>query len=66
MAVRNEIDRYHLVMDVIERVPGLAVRAAHFRQHLHGKLVEHNQYIRDVGEDLPEIRNWHWPGATER
>ncbi len=61
MAVRNEIDRYHLVMDVIERVPGLAVRGAHLRQQLHHRLIEHNQYIREYGEDLPEIRNWRLP-----
>jgi len=64
MAVKNQIDRYHLVMDVIERVPDLKVRAAHFRQHLHQCLIEHNRYIREYGEDLPEIRNWHWPDVT--
>jgi len=51
-------------MDVIERVPDLKVRAAHFRQHLHQCLIEHNRYIREYGEDLPEIRNWHWPDVT--
>ncbi|MFP4639482.1 MAG: phosphoketolase [Guyparkeria sp.] len=66
MAVRNEIDRYHLVMDVIERVPGLKVRAAHFRQHLHERLVDHDHYIREHGEDLPEVRNWRWPSAAGR
>ena len=66
MAVRNEIDRYHLVMDVIDRVPGLKVRAAHFRQHLHERLVDHDHYIREHGEDLPEVRNWRWPTVTGR
>ncbi len=66
MAVRNEIDRYHLAIDVIERVPGLKVRAAHFRQHLHERLVEHDHYIREHGEDLPEIRDWRWPTVTGR
>ncbi len=61
MAVRNEIDRFHLVMDVIDRVPGLSVRAAHIRQMLGERLIDHVNYIRAHGEDLPEIRNWQWP-----
>jgi len=65
MAVRNEIDRFHLVMDVIDRVPGLAVRAAHIRQMLGERLIDHDNYIRQHGEDLPEIRNWRWPAATQ-
>lgn len=58
MAVKNEIDRYHLVIDVIERVPGLKVRGAHLRQQMEQRLIEHEQYIREHGEDMPEIRDW--------
>ena len=62
MVVRNDLDRYHLVADVIDRVPGLGYRAAHVRQYLRDKLVEHNCYITEHGEDMPEVRNWKWPG----
>jgi xylulose-5-phosphate/fructose-6-phosphate phosphoketolase len=61
MVVRNDLDRFHLVMDVIDRVPDLGYRAAHVRQFLRDKLAEHNEYIREHGEDLPEIVNWTWP-----
>ncbi|HWG99161.1 MAG TPA: phosphoketolase family protein [Pilimelia sp.] len=61
MLVRNDVDRYHLVMDVIDRVPGLARRAAAVRQEMHDRRVRHRQYIRQTGEDLPEVRDWRWP-----
>jgi len=61
MAVKNEIDRFHLVIDVIERVPGLKVRGAHLRQQLEQRLIDHEHYIREHGEDMPEIRDWCWP-----
>ena len=61
MVVRNGLDRFHLVIDVIDRTPGLGYRAAHIRQLMLEKLVEHGQYIRDTGEDLPEVCNWVWP-----
>ena len=61
MVVRNDLDRFHLVMDVIDRVPGLACKAAYTKQMLRNKLIEHKQYITRVGEDMPEIRNWKWP-----
>ena len=61
MVVRNDIDRYHLVADVIDRVPGLGYRAAHIKQLLRDKLIEHQEYIRRYGEDMPEIRDWKWP-----
>jgi xylulose-5-phosphate/fructose-6-phosphate phosphoketolase len=64
MVVRNDMDRYHLVMDVIDRVPGLARRAAGLRQQMVDKRTEHRQYIRRTGEDLPEIRDWVWPGRS--
>jgi xylulose-5-phosphate/fructose-6-phosphate phosphoketolase len=62
MAVRNDIDRFHLVADVIDRVPGLAARAAYAKQAIRDKRIEHREYIAEHGEDLPEIRNWRWPG----
>jgi xylulose-5-phosphate/fructose-6-phosphate phosphoketolase len=66
MAVKNEIDRFHLVIDVIERVPGLKVRGAHLRQQMEQRLIDHEEYIREHGEDMPEIRDWRWPAvATE-
>jgi len=60
MAVLNDLDRFHLVEDVIDRVPGLASRAAHVRQWLRDKLIEHRAYITEHGEDMPEIQNWRW------
>jgi xylulose-5-phosphate/fructose-6-phosphate phosphoketolase len=62
MCVRNDLDRYHLVLDVIERVPGLAERAAYVRQELRDRLIDHQEYIREHGDDPPEIRDWAWPG----
>jgi len=61
MAVLNDIDRFHLVCDVIDRVPSLGYRAAHLKQQMRDKLIEHRQYINRVGEDMPEIREWQWP-----
>ena len=61
MAVLNDMDRFHLVMDTINRLPQLGARADHLRQQLRDKLVEHTQYINKHGQDLPEIRNWIWP-----
>jgi xylulose-5-phosphate/fructose-6-phosphate phosphoketolase len=61
MTVLNDLDRFHLVADVAQRVPKLAARAAHLRQAMRDRLVEHRQYIRAHGEDLPEIRDWRWP-----
>src|ERR1041384_895851 len=55
MLVRNGLDRYHLVIDVIDRVPGLARRAAVLRQTMVDKLGEHHDYVRRTGEDLPEV-----------
>jgi xylulose-5-phosphate/fructose-6-phosphate phosphoketolase len=60
MVVRNDLDRFHLVMDVIDRVPKLGHRAAHLRQRMADKLAEHAQYITRRGEDLPEVRDWVW------
>ncbi|MBV9289734.1 MAG: phosphoketolase family protein [Hyphomicrobiales bacterium] len=62
MCVLNDIDRFHLVNDVIDRVPGLAARAAYAKQALRDKLVEHKQYIRRYGDDMPDIKDWTWGG----
>jgi xylulose-5-phosphate/fructose-6-phosphate phosphoketolase len=62
MTVLNELDRFHLVMDVIDRVPALGPKAAYAKQALIGKLIEHKIYVNEHGEDLPEIRNWKWKG----
>ncbi|MDE3208314.1 MAG: phosphoketolase, partial [Pseudomonadota bacterium] len=63
MLVLNDMDRFHLVLDVIERVPGLSESAAQARQYLHDKLREHVLYTREHGEDMPEIRDWTWKGG---
>jgi len=60
MVVRNELDRFHLVADVIDRVPKLGPVAAYAKQAIRDKLIEHARYIRTHGEDLPEIRGWRW------
>jgi xylulose-5-phosphate/fructose-6-phosphate phosphoketolase len=62
MVVMNDLDRFHLVADVIDRVPQLGPRAAYAKQAIRDKLIEHKQYIAKHGEDLPEIRNWKWSG----
>jgi xylulose-5-phosphate/fructose-6-phosphate phosphoketolase len=60
MVVLNDLDRFHLVGDVIDRVPGLSVRAAYAKQALRDKLLDHKNYIHRYGQDMPEIRNWRW------
>jgi xylulose-5-phosphate/fructose-6-phosphate phosphoketolase len=63
MVVMNDLDRFHLVADVITRVPSLGSRAAHVKQAVRDKLIEHKEYIHKHGEDLPEIRNWIWSAS---
>ena len=60
MVVRNDMDRFHLVTDVIDRVPKLGYLAAYVKQAMRDKLIEHKAYITEYGDDLPEIRDWQW------
>jgi xylulose-5-phosphate/fructose-6-phosphate phosphoketolase len=64
MVVLNNLDRFSLVGDVIDRVPALATRAAYVKQELRNKLIDHKQYIMKYGDDMPEVRNWRWGGAA--
>lgn len=61
MTVLNDLDRFHLVMDVIDRVPRLSSTSARVKEAMRGKLLAHKQYIRQHGDDMPEIRDWKWP-----
>jgi len=60
ICVMNDLDRFHLVDDVIDRVPKLETRAAYAKQAIHDKLIEHKQYIAKYGDDMPEISGWQW------
>jgi len=62
MVVRNDLDRFHLVDDVIDRVTGLGGEAAYVKQEVRDRLVEHRHYIATHGDDVPEIRDWKWSG----
>jgi xylulose-5-phosphate/fructose-6-phosphate phosphoketolase len=64
MTVLNDLDRFHLVMDVIDRLPQIGSKGQHLKQQLQNKLVEHKRYIDQFGQDMPEIRNWRW-GAED-
>ncbi len=65
MTVLNELDRFHLAMDVVDRVPNVGTKGAYLKQALQDKLVDHKQYIDAHGQDLPEVRNWKWNGGEE-
>jgi xylulose-5-phosphate/fructose-6-phosphate phosphoketolase len=60
MVVRNDLDRFHLVGDVVDRLPQLGYTAAYVKQAMRDKLIEHEAYIRQRGEDMPEVREWRW------
>jgi len=66
MVVRNRLDRFHLVADVIDRVPKLGYMAAYMRLAVRDKLIDHRQYIARYGEDMPEIREWTWPAESRK
>jgi xylulose-5-phosphate/fructose-6-phosphate phosphoketolase len=60
MTVLNDLDRFHLVMDVVDRLPQIRAKGTYLKQRLQDKLIEHKYYIRKYGEDMPEIRDWRW------
>jgi len=62
MTVLNQLDRFDLAIDVIDRVPGLQARGGQAREWLRNRLIEHRQYVRTYGEDLPDVRHWQWTG----
>lgn len=64
MVMLNDLDRYHLVMDVLDRVPGLAAKEAGFRQEMADARLRARQYTREHGEDIPEVAEWRWGGGT--
>jgi xylulose-5-phosphate/fructose-6-phosphate phosphoketolase len=61
MVMLNDLDRFHLVMDVIDRVPGLRSKAAHVRQHMEDERLRCRHHTREVGDDPPDVRDWTWP-----
>jgi len=65
MVVLNDLDRFHLVGDVVDRVPSLGSRVAYVKQLIRDKLIDHKNYIREHGEDMPEVGEWRW-SPTER
>jgi xylulose-5-phosphate/fructose-6-phosphate phosphoketolase len=66
MVMLNDLDRYHLVMDVIDRVPSLGAKAAGLRQQMADARLRARQYTRDHGEDIPEVRDWVWPDGGDQ
>jgi xylulose-5-phosphate/fructose-6-phosphate phosphoketolase len=64
MVIRNDLDRFHLFGDVIDRLPQLGSRAAYAKQAISDKLLEHKEYIAKYGDDMPEITGWQWDHAS--
>jgi xylulose-5-phosphate/fructose-6-phosphate phosphoketolase len=65
MVMLNDMDRFHLVIDTIDHVPSLRSRAAHVRQRMQNERLRHRAYTREVGDDMPDTRDWTWPGGGE-
>jgi xylulose-5-phosphate/fructose-6-phosphate phosphoketolase len=65
MTVLNQLDRFHLAIDVIDRLPQTGTRGVYLKQQLQNKLIEHKRYIDTFGQDMPEVRNWKWPTPAE-
>lgn len=65
MVVLNDLDRFHLVMDVVDRIPRLEKTRAYVRDYVTDKLIDHKQYIQEHGDDMPEIKNWKWPSGKK-
>jgi xylulose-5-phosphate/fructose-6-phosphate phosphoketolase len=66
MVMLNDMDRFHLVIDVIDRVPALGQRAALLRQEMVDERLRHRGYTREVGDDMPDVRDWTWPAQAAR
>jgi xylulose-5-phosphate/fructose-6-phosphate phosphoketolase len=64
MTVLNDLDRFHLAIDVVDRLPRTGEQGVYLKRHLREKLIEHKQYIRKNGIDMPEVRDWTWPGPA--
>ena len=63
MTVLNDLDRFHLVVDVVDRMPKLGSKGVYLKRLMRDKLIEHKHYIAQYGDDMPEIREWHWPSS---
>lgn len=61
--MQNDLDRFHLVQEVVDRLPRLGAKGAYLKQIVAGKLIEHKRYIRTRGQAMPEVRTWKWGAA---